>query len=105
MALSPMWKIRLVLFLGSTEAWLRNLFLSPSRRAAQYRQAVAEEAFESWMDFGDAFDAAIEDRIASAKNRGEQGAVQFWQDVFASAREIDSDPDNRRKRDAMTRQT
>lgn len=97
-----MWKVRWLLFLGSTEAWLRNLFLTRSQRVERYRQAVAEEAFETWMNCGDAFAASIEDRIAGAKNRGEQGSVRFWQDVFASAHEIDSHPDNRRKRDAMT---
>jgi hypothetical protein len=91
-----------MLLLGSTKAWLRNLFLTRAQKVERYRQAVAEEAFETWMNSGRDFARSIEDRIAAALKRGDHDTVRFWQDVFASAHEFDSDPENRRKRDAMT---
>jgi len=102
MVVTPMWKLRLMLFLGSAKAWLRNLFLTRAQKVERYRQAVAEEAFETWMNSGDGFAAAIEGRIAGAKARGEHRAVRFWQDVFTSAHEFDHYPENRCKRAAMT---
>ena len=102
MAFTPLWKLRLMLFLGSAKAWLGNLFLTRAQKSERYRQAVAEEAFETWMNCGDEFSAAIEDRIAAAKGRGEHSSVRFWQDVFTSAHEFDHYPENRRKRAAMT---
>ncbi len=102
MVVTPMWKVRLAIFRGVAGAWLRNIFSTPKARAERYRQAVAEEAFETWMNSGRQFARSIEDRIAAAMKRGDHNAVRFWQDVFASAHQFDADPENRRKRDAMT---
>jgi hypothetical protein len=102
MVVTPMWKLRLLLFLGTAKAWLRNLFLTRAQKLEHYHQAVTEEAFEIWMNCGEEFAAAIEGRIAGAKARGEHNSVRFWQDVFASAHEFDHHPENRRKRAAMT---
>ena len=104
MVVTPMWKIQLALFQGVAGAWLRNFFSTPKARAKRYRQAVAEEAFESWMNCGQDFAKAITDRIDASKRNGAHNSVRFWQDVFASAHDFDSLPENRRKRDAMTRQ-
>ncbi|MES2292673.1 MAG: hypothetical protein V4527_05175 [Pseudomonadota bacterium] len=102
MVVKPMWKVRLAIFQGVAGAWLRDIFSSPKARADRYRQTVVEEAFETWMNYGQDFSKAIEDRIAAAKNRGAHNLVRFWQDVFTSAHDFDADPQNRRKRVAMT---
>jgi hypothetical protein len=102
MAVTPMWKVRLAIFQGVAGAWLRNIFSSPKTRAERYRQAVAEEAFETWMSCGDDFAKAIAAQIDDAGRRQEHDTVRFWQDVFASAHDFDADPENRSKREAMT---
>jgi hypothetical protein len=102
MAVTPVWKVRLAIFQGVAGAWLRNIFSSPKARAERYRQAVAEEAFETWMNCGDDFAKVIAARIDDAGRRREHDAVRFWQDVFASAHDFDSYPENRSKREAMT---
>jgi hypothetical protein len=97
-AMPIMWKIRARLFLGVAETWVRNLFLTAHERAERYHQAVAEEAFETWMNCGDGFDRAIQDRIDAADARQAHQSVRFWQDVLVSARDFDSYPENRRMR-------
>lgn len=99
MAVTPVWKLWVLRFLGDAEAWLRNLFLTPARRADRYRQIVAEEAFETWMGFGSDFERVLTDRIAATERSGPAGNIKFWRDVLASAKDFDSYPDNKRKRD------
>src|ERR1700761_7413150 len=65
MVVTPMWKVRLLLFLGSAKAWAQNLFLTREQKLERYRQAVTEEAFEIWMNSGHHFARSIEDRIAA----------------------------------------
>ena len=102
MVVTPMWKIRLTLFQGVAGAWLRNIFSTPKARADRYRQAITEEAFETWMNWGQDFAKVIADRIDAAQDRGDHSSVRFWQDVLVSAHDFDSHPENRRQRDAMT---
>jgi hypothetical protein len=102
MAVTAMWKVRLAIFQGVAGAWLLNIFSSPKAPADRYRQAVAEEAFETWMNCGQDFAKVIAARIDDAGRRREHHAVRFWQDVFASAHDFDSYPKNRSKREAMT---
>ena len=97
-----MFWIRLAIFQGVAGAWLRNLFSSSTARAERYRQAVSEQAFETWMTCGDDFDTVIAQRIAAAEQCGAHSSVRYWQDVFASAHDFNSHPENRRKRNAMT---
>ena len=98
-----MWKVRLAIFRGVAGAWLRNIFSTSKVRAERYRQAVAEEAFEIWMNSGRDFARTVTERIDAAGQRGEHKAVRFWQDVLVSAHDFDSYPENRRQRDAMIR--
>lgn len=102
MVVTPTWKIRLALFQGVAGAWLRNIFSTSKARADRYRQAVTEEAFETWMNSGRDFAKVIADRIDAAQGRGDHSSVRFWQDVLVSAHDFDSHPENRRKRDEMT---
>src|ERR1700677_1567319 len=101
MPVTSMWKIRLAIFQGIAGNWLSNIFSNSTKRAERYRQAVAEEAFEIWMNSGEDFARAIEERMGEAKQRGAHSSVRFWQDVFALAHEFDSNPENRRKREIM----
>lgn len=66
MAVTPVWKVRLAIFQRVAGAWLANMFSTPKLRAERYRQAVAEEAFETWMNSGRHFARSINDRIAAA---------------------------------------
>jgi hypothetical protein len=100
MAITPTWTIRLAIFQGVAGAWLWNIFSTSQARAERNHQAIAEEAFETWMDSGEDFARVISERIDVAGRRGDHNAVRFWQDVFASAHNFDADPENRRKRDA-----
>jgi len=101
MVITPMWKLRLLRFLGDAELWLQNFFSSPAKRAQRYRQTINEEAFETWMNSGPEFASVLEDRIAAAGRRGQHGSVRFWQDVLVSAYDFDSYPENRRQRDQI----
>jgi hypothetical protein len=100
MVVTPVWKIRLVIFQGVAGAWLRNIFSTPEARAERYRQAVTEEAFETRRNCGDDFAKVIAERIDAAGYHGDHSAVRFWQDVLVSAHDFDSYPENRRQRDA-----
>jgi hypothetical protein len=102
MAVTPMWKIRLAIFQGVAGAWLRNIFSSPKARAERYHQAVAEEAFETWMNWGEDFAKVISDRIDAAERDSQHSSVRFWQDVLVSAHDFDSYPENRAQRESMT---
>jgi hypothetical protein len=101
MVVTPTWKLKLLLFLGVAEAWLRNFFSTPTKRAQRYREVVNEEAFETWMNGGAEFAKVIEDRITAAGRRGEHGSVRFWQDVLMAAYDFDSYPENRRQREQI----
>lgn len=103
MVVTPMWKLHLLRFLGDAEVWLRNIFSTPAARRARYRQMVAEEAFETWMNFGVRFQSHIRGHIAAAERSGNAGNTRFWRDVLESAKVFDADPENRRKRDTMIR--
>lgn len=61
MVVTPAWKLGLMLFLGVAEAWLRNFFSTPRKRAQRYRQDANEEAFETWLNGGAEFAKFIED--------------------------------------------
>ena len=98
----PMWKTRLAIFQGVAGAWLRNIFSSSEVRAERYRQTIAEESFETWMNYGTDFAQVIANKIDDATRRGAHSAVRFWQDVLISAYDFDLHPENRRKRDVMT---
>ena len=102
MVVTPMWKLRFLRFLGNIEFWLREIFSTPKARAERYRQTVAEEAFETWLNSGAGFAQVITDRIDAAQKRGAHKSVRFWQDVLLSAYDFDSYPENRRKREEMT---
>jgi hypothetical protein len=96
------WKIRWLLFQGFLELWVRKIFSSRQSRTARYRQSVDEAAFETWMEWGPEFEGILNRHIAQAERDRRQRTARFWRDVLVSAKVIEADPDNRRKRDAMS---